>query len=247
MRSCLMALLLTVVLGSVALWLTLPMLAGYVIQAGLGVSGFHGTGTSVEVKADPPFIVLIGHADSVHLTSTDVSVADLRADRVDLRLDGVAVISRHAAAVHGSFEGVEVVAAKTAGQTEETVVVELQKVTLEGPSNRTSATIVMSGEEAARLAQAQLKAATGINATVALKAPDVVTLMAGGKTETGHLVVKDGALILQPDAATLPTLTLMKPGSGNPFSLDSAVVGTDSTGADILTLTGTIEIQALLD
>jgi hypothetical protein len=50
-----------------------------------------------------------------------------------------------------------------------------------------------------------------------------------------------GALVLVPDGDALPTVTLMEPGSGNPFQLSSVAIA-----ADHLTLVGTIDVQTLL-
>jgi hypothetical protein len=247
MKGCLLALLTTIVVGVLVLWFSLPLAAGYLIQAGIGAAGFHGTDTKVEVKADPPLIILTGHADSVHLTATDVSVGELQAGRIDLRLDGLAVLSRHIESVHGTFDDVEVLAAPVEGGNQAPPVAQIRKVTVEGPSNAAAATIVMTGPQAAALAQSQLRAATGAQATLTLAAPDVVNVTAGGNTEQGHLVVQNGSLQLVAQSGGFPTVTLLKPGKGSPFYIKSAVIGADSEGGQILTLTGSIDIQSLLD
>lgn len=247
MRSCLLSLLITIALLVVVLWLTLPMLAGYAILGMLNIGGFNGRDTQVEVQANPPLIILTGHADTVHLVSNDVSVNELRARRIDLQLDDVAVLSRHVGAVHGTLEGVDVMGAATAGRSDATVRVSVQEVRVEGPAFMAGATVVMTGAEAARLAASQLKIASGMTATVSFKTPDAVTIKSGGQTQIGHLVVKEGALLLVPDGGKMPTVVLMKPGKGNPFIFTAARVGTDLTGVQIVTLEGTIDIQSLLD
>lgn len=244
---CLLSLLLTMAVGIFVLWFILPMAAGYVILGTLNLSGFHGTDTKVEVAANPPLTILAGHADSVHLTATDVSVGDLRAGRIDLKLDDVAVISRHVGAVHGTFEQVEVRGAATPGQTEMPPNVTAQKVTVDGASNRANATITMSALEAEGLAESQLRVKTGIVATVSFKVPNVVNIKSGGHTQPAKLIVRKGSLLLVPDGGALPSVTLMSPGNGNPFTLESVLIGKDWTGAQTVTLTGTIDVQTLLD
>jgi hypothetical protein len=244
MRCCLLTLLTMVAVGVLALWFAGPLAAGYLIETGLGAAGFHGTNTRVEVSADPPLIILTGRADSVRLTATQVSVDQLRAGRVDLELDGVAVLSRHVDAVHGSFENVQLLAAPVAGQSQAPQVVEVEKVTLNGPSDATVATIVMTGDQAIALARGQLYATTGVQAALSLQAPDVVFIKVGGHTDTAHLVVQKGALMLVSSGATV---SLFKPGQQNPFYMTSAVIGTAAQGGQILTLTGTIDVQSLLD
>ena len=94
--------------------------------------------------------------------------------------------------------------------------------------------------EAERLAVSQLKA-RGIVATVALAAPDRITITAGGQSQPGRLVAAAGALLVIPDGGALPTVTLIQPGTGNPFQITSVAVGSDH-----MTLIGTIDVQTLL-
>jgi hypothetical protein len=140
-----------------------------------------------------------------------------------------------------------VLAAPVAGQAQTPAVAQIKTVSLEGPSNATAATIVMTADQATALVQSQLRAATGVQATLTLAAADVVNVTAGGNTEKGHLVVQEGALLLVSEGGGFPTITLLKPGKESPFYISSAVVGTDSESGQILTLTGTIDIQSLLD
>jgi hypothetical protein len=242
-----MSLLVTTALLAVVLWLTLPLVTGYLILGLLTMSGFNGTDTQVDVRANPPLTILGGKADSVRLISNDVSVGELHAIRIDLQLDDVAVVSRHVGAVRGSFTGVQIRAASVPGQTTTPVTADIEQVTLEGPSNATAATIVMSGSEVAALAESQLKASAGITATVTFKAPDVVTIKSGKKSQKGHLKVKDGAFLLVPDSGSLPTVVLIQPGKDEPFVISGATVGAGASGGQVVTLTGTIDIQSLLD
>jgi hypothetical protein len=78
-------------------------------------------------------------------------------------------------------------------------------------------------------------------AKVALKGPNLVTVTAGGKSQAGRLTTSNGSLLLVPDGDTLPTVTLIAPGSGNPFRVTSVTIGLAS-----VTLVGTIDIQNLL-
>jgi hypothetical protein len=233
MRSCLIQLLLSVAVIFALLWFGLPFGASWLATNALTANGFNGTDTRVEVKADLPPRILTGHADTIHLTSNKVGVADLHADSIDLTLSGVELFDRKIGTVAGSLTAVRVF--DTNGQP-----VTFAKVTLSGDAKNAASTLTIANTEAARLAASQLKA-TGITATVVFSAPDKVVVTSGGNSQSCRLRVSNGALILVPDGNALPTLTLIAPGSGNPFRLASA-----SVGAKSVTLAGTIDIQSLL-
>jgi len=233
MRSCLIQLLVLVAMVFALLWFGLPFGASWLATNSLNAGGFTGTDTKVDVSAYPPPVLLTGHADSIHLTSSQVGIGDLHAASVDLTLGKVELFSRQIGTVSGTLEGVRVAA--PGGQP-----ITVDTVKLSGAASSASAEMDVSMAEAQRLAVAQLKS-LGIAATVTLAAPNRITVTAGGKSQPGRLVAAAGALLLVPDGDALPTVTLMEPGSGNPFQLSSVAIG-----ADGLTLIGTIDVQALL-
>jgi len=233
MRSCLIQLLILVALVFALLWFGLPIGASWLATNALNASGFIGTGTKVEVSSNPPPLLLLGHADSIHLTSSQVGIGDLHAASVDLTLGKVELFSRQIGSVTGTLRGVRVAAPD--GQP---VTVDL--VTLSGTAVSADAEMDISTAEAERLAESQLKA-RGVTSSVALAPPDKITITAGGKSQPGHLVAKDGALLLVPDGNSLPTVTLIAFGGGNPFRISSVTIG-----ADHAMLVGTIDLQTLL-
>jgi hypothetical protein len=215
------------------LWFGLPFGASWLATNALNAGGFTGTDTKVDVSAYPPPVLLTGHADSIHLTSSQVGIGDLHAASLDLTLGKVELFSRQIGTVSGTLEGVRVAAPD--GQP-----VTVDTVKLSGAASSASAEMGVSMAEAQRLAVAQLKS-LGIAATVTLAAPNRITVTAGGRSQPGRLVAVAGALVLVPDGDALPTVTLMEPGSGNPFQLSSVAIA-----AHHLTLVGTIDVQALL-
>lgn len=235
MRSCLIQLLVMVAAVFALLWFGLPFGAGWLATNALNAAGFTGTDTRVVVSSDPPPRILLGHADTLRLTSSQVSVGDLHAATVDLSLGNVELIQRKIGSVRGTLTGVRVPAPNGDPATIDTAVIAGDSATA------ATATLSVSNAEAERLAESQLLAQTGFVARVKLKAPDTVTVSIGTKTQQGHLVVDGGALQVVPDSGSLPTVTLIDAGNGNPFQLTSATVG-----ASAVTLYGTIDFQALL-
>jgi hypothetical protein len=78
----------------------------------------------VDVAAKLPPRILLGHADTVRLTSTQVSVGDLHAASIDVTLANVELIDRTIGSVSGTLTGVRVPAANGGVATAETVVLE---------------------------------------------------------------------------------------------------------------------------
>lgn len=233
MRSCLIQFLIVAVIAFLLLWVGLPLAVNALATSALNASGFSGTGTKVEVSENPPPLLILGHADKVHITSSDVTVGDLHAAAIDVTLESVDLLNRKVGSVTGTLTSVSV-AAPNGG------TVSLTTVTLSGPATETVATCTMSVIQTEALAESQLQA-QGVDAQVNLAAPDLVTLRVGGVSYTGRLVVSEGALYLVPEAKSLPSVLLIQPGSGNPFHITSVNIG-----ATDVTLTGTINVQDLL-
>jgi len=234
MRSCLIQLMVAVVLVFALLWFGLPFGASWLATNALNAVGFTGTNTQVQVSADLPPRILLGHADRVRLTSSQVSVGDLHAASIDLTLSDVEFIDRTVGGVSGTLTGVRV-PAQSGG------VLTVDSAVLDGSGTDSTATLTVSNDQVAGLAKTELKAA-GVTATnVKLAAPDKVTITVGGQTKTGHIVAHDGALEAVFTGVTPSTMTLIEAGNGNPFTFTSVAVGASS-----VTLVGTIDFQSLL-
>lgn len=244
MRSCLIQLLLSVAMIFALLWFGLPFGASWLATNALGAAGFTGTDTRVDVSANLPPRILLGHADKIRLTSSQVSVGGLNAATIDVTLGDVSLFDRTIGTVNGTLTGVRVPAPDGDPVT-------ITTATLTGAGATVQATLSISMEEVQRLAQMQLKAQAGIVGTVRFAAPNLVTVTVKGTSVQAHVVVKPnastsgprtgGSLEVVPITASLPTVVLLEAGSGNPFELSSV-----SVGASGVTLVGTIDIQTLL-
>jgi hypothetical protein len=233
MRSCLIQILIALAVVFVLLWFALPMAVSALAVGALNASGFNGTDTKVEVNSNPPPLLLTGRADSVHITSSQVSLSDLHAGSVDVTLGGVDLLSREIGTVNGALTDVQVAAPN--GDT-----ISIDKVTLDGPAGNTAATCAVSLATAKTLAESQLQS-QGIQATVDFAAPNAVTLQAGGQSIKGRLVATAGSLYLVQDGEGI-TVLLMSPGAGNPFR----VTGVTITDTQVI-LAGTIDVDSLLN
>ena len=232
MRSCLIRLLIAAVVIFALLWFGLPFGASWLATNALNAAGFTGTGTKVEVSADLPPRILLGHADRIRLTSSQVSVGDLHAAAIDVTLSDVEFFDRTVGGVHGTLTGVRVPAPDGNPVT-------FDSATVDGSGTAATAVLLISTAEAESLARSQLKAKTGFDGTVKLAAPNKVTVTINGQSQPGLLIVKDGSLDLVLNSGV--SVTLIESGAGNPFHLTSV-----SIGADGVTLVGSVDLQTLL-
>ena len=234
MRSCLIQLLVAVAVVFALLWFGLPFGASWLATNALNSAGFTGTDTRVEISSAIPPTILLGRADKIRITSTQVSVGDLHAATIDVTLSDIQLIDRTFGSVDGTMTGVRVPAPSGDAVT-------IDGGSVQGKSTAATATLTISNTEAERVAEAQLKAHSPFAAKVKIAAPDKVTMTFNGQSKTGRLVVRDGSLLMVPDTTDLPTVTLIAAGKGNPFHLTSV-----SVGATSVTLIGTIDLQTLL-
>jgi hypothetical protein len=200
----------------------------------LNAAGFTGTDTKVTVAATLPPRILLGHADTIRLTSTKVSVGDLHADAVDVTLSDVELFDRTIGKVQGSLNGVRV--PTTTGD-----FITAESVALDGSGVNAGSTLILANSELETLAATQLKAQKLPVTSVKLSAPNTITIRAAGQTKTGHIVAKNGAIQITVAGLTPSTMVLIQSGSGNPFRFTSVAVGATSG-----TLAGTIDLQSLL-
>lgn len=234
MRGCLFQLILTFFVVFCLVWFALPIGVGYLATGALNATGFTGTNTAVDVSANPPPLLLTGHADTIHIQSTEAGIRDLHAATLDVTLGNVDLLSRQTRTVTGTLTGVRV-AAPNGDQ------VTIQKVTLAGAATAATATCTMTQAEAVALAVSQLLAMNPpVVAKVSLKAPNVVTITVLGQQQSGRLVTTNGSLLLVTDLGGI-AVTLIAPGPGNPFRFTSVNIGQGT-----VTFTGTISIQDLL-
>jgi len=104
----------------------------------------------VDVQADLPPRILLGHADRIRLTSTQVSVGDLHAASIDMTLGNVELIDRKIGTIHGSMTGVRVPAA-TGGSP-----LTADSVTVDGSGSSATATLTCTSAEMKTLVVSQI-------------------------------------------------------------------------------------------
>src|SRR6476659_8148791 len=110
MRGCLFVLLFAaIVIGSIA-WFASAPIASTVVGAILNGSGFRAASSTITVAADTPPRLLLGQADRVAITATDVEWQSLRAARLSLTFDGVDLFARTATTIHGRLDDADVAA-----------------------------------------------------------------------------------------------------------------------------------------
>lgn len=235
MRSCLIQLLLTVGVIFALLWFGPPFGASWVLTNGLNTAGFSGTNTKVDVSANLPPRILLGHADKITLNSSQVSVGDLHAASLDLTLSNVELVDRTIGAIHGTMTGVLLPAANgVAAFTAESVSVD-------GAGGAATATLKCTAAQIKTLIVSQLKTEQINPTSVTFAAPDKVTVSVGALSKTGHLVTSNGALEVVVPGLSPATTTLIAAGNGNPIRFTSVAVTASS-----VTLVGTIDLQTLL-
>jgi hypothetical protein len=235
MRSCLIQLLITVAVVFALLWFGLPFGASWLATNALNAAGFTGTSTKVEVSADLPPRILLGHADKVRLTSSKVSVGDLHAATIDMTLGNVELFDRKIGTIHGTMTGIVLPAATGTGP------LTVDSATVDGAGTAAIATLTTSNAGLKTYIVKQLKA-RGVTVTaVAFGAPNKVTVTIGGKLLTGRLVVSNGALQAVFAGITPSTLPLINAGNGNPIHFTSVAVASST-----VTLVGTMDLQTIL-
>lgn len=234
MRSCLIQLLILVAVVFGVLWFGVPAGANWLVANALDATGFSGTDTNVEVSANPPPLLLTGHADRVHLSSKQVSVGDLHAATLDFTLGSVSLLDRSIGTIDGTLTGVKIPA-----PDESTVLVDSATVT--GKASGAQASLAMAKNTVESLAAQQLKSQAGLDATVTLATPNKVTFKVGTQSQSGTLTVRNGELDVVPSSLSVPAVTLLDSGDGNPFTLTSVAVS-----GDTVTITGVIDVQQLL-
>lgn len=225
MRGCLTGALVffAVVVGGA--WLLTPMAVDALIAGALSASGFHGTGTTVDAIANPPPMLLTGHADRVRIRSTDVTLRELQASTLDLTLSDVSLLSRSFAQVTGSLLGVRIAGG---GATS----LEATRATVEGPASAALVMLSLDRPQVEALVSSGVAAAIGpVPASIALAPPDTIRFTIEGRSASGSLGVENGSLTLRPLGLGLDPITLI--ASPDTAAWRIASVAVTGSGLDV--------------
>ena len=229
-RGCLLSIAVFVVIVIGVLWFALPPVIDGLAVGALENAGVHGTGTHVDVAADPPLRLLFLEADRVHITSRDTSIQSVHADVVDVTLRDVSIGGRRFGFIEGTLTGITFTPADGPPFNAQTVQVT-------GPSQAARVTISLNQASVKQLVSTAVTQATGQNVTaVTLASPDRVTVATGRGNVSGRLsVTPAGDLVLQPSSGG--TINLVGTGPDQPVRLQSVQVA--GTGLEIA---GTINL-----
>jgi hypothetical protein len=232
-RGCLFVLSIGVALLAAGAWFGAQPIATAAIGAVLGSSGFHAASSTISATADPPPRLLLGHADRISVTGSDVDWRALHADRLTLTLDDVDLLSRTAGSIHGSVDGAEL--DDGAGGTAKATSIDFA-----GRADAAETTVVVAPGEVRAAIVAAAAQRFGIQISdVRLAAPNRLQLVTSLATLDGTLSIDgNGALALDTPLGSIPILSI---DPSLPLRLDSVAV---VDGA--LHLTGTLDAEALL-
>jgi hypothetical protein len=236
-RGCLFVLLFAaIVIGSIA-WFASAPIASTVVGAILDGSGFRAASSTISVTADPPPRLLLGQADRVSITATDVQWQSLRAARLSLIFDGVDLFARTATTIHGSLDAADVAAddETTSGGPAPTAT-----IAVDGPAGAADAAITVDAATIRRLILAAVEREFSVKATgVELLAPNRLRLAAPGATIEATLVIDgSGALAV---STPLGSVEMFRVDPAIPLRLRSVTI---LDGA--LRLDGILDVNALL-
>jgi len=234
MRGCLFVLLFAaVVLGAVAWFGSGPIVNG-VIGVGLQGAGYTAASTTIDATADPPPRLLLGQADRVSITGSDVDWKALHADRMALTLDGVDLFARKASTIRGSIDGARLDDGKGGSAT-------ASSIELAGPTDAAVATITIDPSDVRTAVTVALSSRFNVQPTdVQLVAPDRIRIVTPNATIEGRLLIdSSGALAFSTPLGDAPMLSI---DPAMPLRLTGArVVGGN------LVLTGRLNVTDLLN
>lgn len=234
MRGCLSFLLFVAVLVGVVAWLGLRPLAAAVIDLELSTAGFHGEGTTVQVAADPPLELLLGHADGVSIESRSVTTGPLAADRLSIDLHDVSLADRSAARATGTLTAVTL---RSPSATD----LHVARIDVDGPPDAADARLLVSEAEVRARAFAALGAAGLAVSDIQLAAPDTLVVTALGHELRATLGVgTDGAIRL--GVPGFGSITLVTPPPGLAIRFRTVSVEGNRT----LLVVATVDLRPLL-
>ena len=232
MRGCLFIVLLAGTVLAAGAWFGSPLVASAVIEAALDGSGFRSADSTVRATSDPPPKLLLGRADRVEITASDVDFRTFHAARLDLVLPDGDVVARTAGGISGQIDGAELEA--TEG------VAAVADVAIEGSGRAAAATITVDRATVESVVRDAFERESGVAVTgVALVAPDVLRITAGTSTIEGRLEVDaTGAIALR---TLFGSSTILRFDPSFPITLDAVgVVAGD------LRIDATLDASALL-
>jgi hypothetical protein len=202
MRGCLFVLILAAIVLSAVAWFGSPVLASTVIAAALESGGYHAASSTVTATSDPPPKLLLGRADRVEITGSDVDFRTFHAATVHLVLTDVDVVARTADRISGRITAAELRTADGAATTAD--------VDIDGDAGAAAATILVDAATVDRVVKATLQERFGVAVTeTQLVAPDTLRIASAGATIEGRLVIDDsGAIALATSLGSAPILSL---------------------------------------
>jgi hypothetical protein len=234
MRGCLFVLLLAaVVLGAVAWFGSGPIVTG-VIGVGLQGAGYTAASTTISATADPPPRLLLGQADRVSITGSDVDWKALHADHLALTLSGVDLFARTADRIRGSIDGAQLDDGKGG-------IASAGSIELAGPTDAAVATITIEPADVRTAVTAAVSSRFNVQPTdVQLAAPDRIRIVTPNATIEGRLLIEPtGALAF---STPLGNATMLSIDPAMPLRLTGAqVVDGD------LVLSGRLDVTDLLN
>jgi hypothetical protein len=202
-RGCLFVLLLAAALLAGVAWFGSGPIAATAIGAALGGSGYRAASTSITATADPPPRLLLGHADRVSITGSDVDWRALHANRLSLTLDDVDLFRRSADRIRGSISGARLDDGSGGS-------VAATSIAVDGPADAAATTIVVdpAAVRAAIISTAASRFGISISDAL-LVAPDRLRLVTPVGTLDGRLSINaDGALVFDTRLGSVPILTI---------------------------------------
>jgi hypothetical protein len=200
----------------------------------LGATWFFGSDVAaVTVAADPPFELLVGHADDVRINSEHATLDQFAAAQLDMTLTDVDLVSRRFAHVDGNLTDVTM-------HTSDDQTFRASTVKFSGDGDAAATTIRVDHETVVSMAIATIGHQLGVPASnVKLSAPNGISFSTGSSTIAGRLVIVDGGLAVSASLPGNPRIDLIRPTGGLRFT-------SVSVRDDDLVLTAALNVEALL-
>lgn len=232
MRGCLFILVLAAAVLGAGAWFGAPVVTSTLIDGALRSAGYTARTSTVRATSDLPPRLLLGKADRVEISGSDVDFRTFHAASLDLVLTDVDVIGRTAGTISGRIGDAELKTTDGVAATAD--------VSIDGSGRAAEATIDVDAATVSRVVSEAFRARFGVTVTdVALVAPDILRISAGPTTIEGRLEVDDaGAIAL---STPLGASTILSFDPSFPLRLRSVSV----TGGN-LQIGATLDAAALL-
>jgi hypothetical protein len=232
-RGLLVAISLLLVFALLFVWVALPPIMGGVAVGILRDQGVHSDDMRVEIGADPPLRLIGLTADRVRLRASGVSIDRLQAEGIDVTLNEVDLRAQTFESVEGHLDGVRVTPPEGPTIAAKTVVIS-------GPPEAAAMTLTLDENDVARLIRSQVARLVGADVTsVALNAPDEMTIETNVATVRGRLAIDEGGGLVFQEGLGRFAFDLFRAGPGEPVRLDALRIGGSN-----LVVTGTVNLLA---